>query len=90
MANSNSDSESNPEKIVVKKKKKYYCSFNDEWLKEDDFKDWLGKKNELEAECKICQQTLSVKYEGRSKRDASSLHPSTPPLWTKVNDQLNN
>jgi len=69
MTNSNSDSESeyNPEKCVVKKKNKYYCSFNDEWLKEDDFKDWFAKskKNEGEAECKICQQTLSVKYEGR-------------------------
>ena len=37
----NSESESNSQKCVVRKKRKYYCSFNDEWLIEDDFKDWL-------------------------------------------------
>ena len=25
----------------------------------------IGRVNELEAQCKICQQTLSVKYKGR-------------------------
>ena len=32
------------EGIKVPKRKKYYCTFNDNWLKEDEFQNWLVKK----------------------------------------------
>ena len=35
-------------KAMPTKKKKYYCIFNDNWLKEDEFQNWLMKKNMFE------------------------------------------
>ena len=43
------------------KRKKYFCSFKEEWLNEYE---WLKKRNEYEGECRLCRQTFSVKYEG--------------------------
>lgn len=43
------------------KKKKYYCSFKDLWLKEHT---WLSKKDEFTAKCNIYQHLFSVKYDG--------------------------
>ena len=51
--------------FAPKRKKKYYCTFNDNWLKEDEFKNWLVRKNLLEGQCRLCQATLSVKFDGR-------------------------
>lgn len=46
-------------------KKKYFCCFNDEWCKENAFKNWLRKINTVTAECILCHQGVLVKYEGR-------------------------
>ena len=47
------------------KRKKYLCSFNYEWCKEEAFKIWLRKVDNLTAECSLCHQSFSIKYEGR-------------------------
>uniref|UniRef100_A0A8C4Y930 HAT C-terminal dimerisation domain-containing protein n=2 Tax=Gopherus TaxID=38771 RepID=A0A8C4Y930_9SAUR len=47
------------------KKKKYYCCYNDNWCKDPDYKNWLRKVDEFTAECILCRQTFSIKYEGR-------------------------
>jgi hypothetical protein len=66
-----------------RKKKKYYCSFSDNWLKEDEFKEWLLKRNAKEGECRLCRQTFSVAFEGRRAvlaHAASSKHKSVENL----------
>ncbi|XP_015263080.1 PREDICTED: uncharacterized protein LOC107107313 [Gekko japonicus] len=47
------------------KKRKYYCYFKDEWCKEEAFKGWLHKVDMVTAECILCHQGFSIKYEGR-------------------------
>ena len=46
------------------KKKKYLCCFNDRWCKEEGFKIWLRKVDDVTAECSLCYHSFSVKYEG--------------------------
>ncbi|XP_048345101.1 uncharacterized protein LOC125428658 [Sphaerodactylus townsendi] len=47
------------------KKRKYYCYFKDDWCKENAFKNWLRKIDMMTAECILCHQGFSIKYEGR-------------------------
>ncbi|XP_077187047.1 uncharacterized protein LOC143834264 [Paroedura picta] len=47
------------------KKRKYYCCFKDDWCKEAAFKNWLRKIDGMTAECILCRQGFSIKYEGR-------------------------
>ncbi|XP_054834912.1 uncharacterized protein LOC129329386 [Eublepharis macularius] len=47
------------------KKRKYYCCFKDEWCKEEAFRGWLRKIDGMTAECILCRQGFSIKYEGR-------------------------
>lgn len=50
--------------LTPKKKVKRLCSFNDNWLKDENFKSWLIKYNEEYAKCQICQIRFTVKYDG--------------------------
>ena len=36
------------------KKKKYLCCFNDKWCKEESFRIWLRKVDEVTAEYSLC------------------------------------
>lgn len=45
--------------------KKRLTGFNDNWKNNPDFKDWIEKKDDLTAVCKICNSDIMVKYEGR-------------------------
>ena len=47
-----------------KKTSKCYCVFHPEWLTEDGLL-WLGKIDESTANCTVCRQSFSVKYEGK-------------------------
>lgn len=55
---------------TLDKKNKRFCKFQDEWLRKDEFKDWLlkssanGQDDEMTAFCKLCKVSLSVKYDG--------------------------
>ena len=46
------------------KKQKRWTKFQDNWLKNDEFKQWLIKKDEFSAKCGYCDINFSVKYEG--------------------------
>ena len=46
------------------KKVKRFCSFNDKWLIEDQFKSWLIKVDEENAKCCLCESKFSIKHKG--------------------------
>lgn len=47
------------------KKRNRNCVFNDEWLKDQIFSDWIAKHNDPnKARCILCQIVFSVKYDG--------------------------
>lgn len=47
------------------KKRNRNCVFNDEWLKDQIFSDWIAKHNDPnKARCILCQTVFSVKYDG--------------------------
>ena len=52
-----------PKKKV--KPTKQYCVFRSEWLKEEDMS-WLPKVDYFTADCTLCRQSFSVKYDGKS------------------------
>lgn len=45
--------------------KKRLTGFNDKWITDPDFKEWIEKKNELTAICKVCNSDIAIQYEGR-------------------------
>lgn len=45
--------------------KKRLTSFNEKWLNDPDFNNWLQKKTDFLAHCKTCNTDISVQYEGR-------------------------
>lgn len=55
------DNISGGESSGSKKKVKYYCSFNDQWLKNNT---WLSKIDQFTAKCNICHIFFSVKFDG--------------------------
>ena len=45
--------------------KRYFCSFRDEWLSNDKYKDWIVKgEDELSCKCKVCNVSFTVKHDG--------------------------
>ena len=46
------------------KKVKKFCSFNDKWLIEDQFKSWLIKVDEENAKFCLCESKFSIKHKG--------------------------
>ena len=52
-----------PKKKV--KSTKQNCVFRSEWLKEEGMS-WLSKIDDFTANCTLCQQSFSVKYDGKS------------------------
>lgn len=52
-------------KMNETKKRIRNCVFNDEWLKDQIFSNWLAKHDgPNKARCIICQTVFSVKYDG--------------------------
>ncbi|KAF9405681.1 hypothetical protein HW555_013685 [Spodoptera exigua] len=45
--------------------KKRFTGFNDKWITDPDFKEWIEKKNEFTAICKACNSDIAIQYEGR-------------------------
>lgn len=46
------------------RKKKYFCTFLDKWLKMEEYKDWLQKVETHTANCRICNVKFTVKHDG--------------------------
>jgi len=49
--------------LSPKKRVKRFCTFNDNWLKDDNFKSWLMKYINEYAKCKIYQIHFIIKYD---------------------------
>ena len=47
-----------------KEKKRRMIQFQDKWLTDPDYKEWLTKKDEFSARCNFCNIDFFVKYEG--------------------------
>lgn len=79
-------------KLTSKKKVKRFCSFNDNWLNDENFKLWLMKYNEEYAKCKICQVNFTIKYDGISavKQHLNSLKHKNMDKQQKQNQLLHN
>lgn len=45
-------------------KKKRYCRYCESWNVAPEYCQWIKKKDEHTAFCKLCQTDVSVKYEG--------------------------
>ncbi|KAK4872083.1 hypothetical protein RN001_016207 [Aquatica leii] len=56
------------------KKTKYFTSFQDSWLKNPSYKNWLIKENSMTAKCALCSIKFTVKHDGEKalKTHASS------------------
>lgn len=63
------------DQLTPKKKVKRFCSFNDNWIKDENFKSWLMKYSEEYAKCKMCQIRFTIKHDGISaiKQHLNSL-----------------
>ena len=48
------------------RKKKWLSRFQDNWLRDNEFSDWLRKKDELTAVCEYCKTEFTIKYEGKT------------------------
>lgn len=46
------------------KVKKRYCCFQDEWLTDESFSQWLRKEDDTTAFCKMCRTTFTIKHDG--------------------------
>lgn len=49
---------------IPSKKRKYYTSFNNDWLIQAGYKNWLKKENEFTGKCKLCGIAFVVKHDG--------------------------
>jgi len=78
--------------LSPKKRVKRFCTFNDNWLKDDNFKSWLMKYSNEYAKCKICQIRFIVKYDGTSaiKQHVNSLKYKNMNNQQKQNQLLHN
>uniref|UniRef100_UPI00398E59C5 uncharacterized protein n=1 Tax=Pristiophorus japonicus TaxID=55135 RepID=UPI00398E59C5 len=48
------------------KRRKYYCTYNDNWCAQHpEYRPWLRKVDASTAQCLLCHQAFSIKYEGR-------------------------
>lgn len=47
-------------------KRRYLSSFREEWLQEENYKEWLQKvdTDECMCKCRICNISFTVKYDG--------------------------
>lgn len=53
------------EKSPPKKKKSYYCSFQDAWLQDPSYKTWLKKIDNFSGACSKCNNvTFTIKHDG--------------------------
>ena len=73
------DNEAGPSVTPPKKRRiKRYCVFNDEWMKNLEWTQWLrpSRIGKEEARCDICNTQFKIKYEGRGaiKAHAKSKH----------------
>lgn len=55
------------------KTRRYYC-FEDEWLTDVSFSQWLRKEDDTTAYCKMCKTTFTIKHKGET---AIKLHQKT-------------
>lgn len=78
--------------LTPKKKVKRFCCFNDNWLKDENFKSWLMKCSEEYGKCKICQVQFTVKYDGISaiKQHLNSQKHKNMDNQQKQNQLLHN
>lgn len=78
--------------LTPKKKVKRYCSFNNNWLHDKNFKSWLIKYNEEYAKCKLCQVQFTVKHDGINaiKQHLNSQKHKNIDKQQKRNQLLNN
>ena len=50
--------------ISPKNRKKKYCAFNDNWLRDNNYKQWIKKVNDYTVKCLWCNTNITIKYEG--------------------------
>ncbi len=50
--------------MSTNKKVKRLCNFNDNWLTNEKYKEFLEKIDENTANCKLCNVSFTVKYDG--------------------------
>ena len=48
---------------TAKEKKRRMNQFQDKWLTDPDYREWLTKKNDFSARCNVCNIDFFVKYE---------------------------
>lgn len=46
------------------RKRKYYSKFDDKWLQNEQFKNWLKKQDRETASCQTCNVKFTVKHDG--------------------------
>ena len=50
--------------IVSRKRKRFLTKFQENWLKNEMFNNWLSKKDDQTARCDPCSKDITIKYEG--------------------------
>ena len=54
-------------------KPKRKCSFNDDWMRDDRFKQWLQKGPDIHsAKCSLCYTTFDIANMGKSAIESHS------------------
>jgi hypothetical protein len=64
------------------RKKKRLTKFQDNWLENEEYKQWLTKKDDFTGYCTYCLKEFTVKYEGIK---AVNIHKNSGSHKTKTN-----
>lgn len=57
----------------AKKKKKYESNFQQSWLEDEKYRQWVRKVDDKNAKCVICNVNFTVKWDGE-KALSTHLH----------------
>jgi hypothetical protein len=78
--------------MSTNKKVKRLCNFNDNWLTNEKYKEFLEKIDENTAHCKLCNVSFTVKYDGVysiNSHSKSDKHKNTL-IGKRLTNPINN
>lgn len=81
-----------PETKRLKVVKKYATKFQDNWLRQKEYKEWLIQIDKYTAKCTWCSTTFTVKYDGEKavKKHCSSKDHNEAKRYRVTNQLITN
>lgn len=84
--NDSTDLASTSSSTTTKNKKKYFVSFNEDWLKKDEYKNWLEKYDNFIAKCRLCSVNFVIKHDGIKAVKSHEMSKNHRTMIESIND----